>query len=106
MVAFFVGQSRAGGGLGRAAAGNGGDDRDAPRRARGEGGGHARSGAEIVFYDRATESREAIAAALAEERGAMLVPTFDDPWIVEGQGTAGLEIAEQIAPRGSAIRRR
>jgi threonine dehydratase len=53
------------------------------------------SGAEIVFYDRATESREAIAAGLAEARGAVLVPSFDDPWIVEGQGTAGLEIVEQ-----------
>jgi threonine dehydratase len=52
-------------------------------------------GAEIVFYDRATESREAIAAALAAERGATLVPSFDDPWIVEGQGTCGLEIAHQ-----------
>lgn len=53
-------------------------------------------GAEIILYDRATESREAIAAALASERGAVLVPSFDDPWIVEGQGTAGLEAAEQF----------
>ena len=53
------------------------------------------SGAEIVFYDRLTESREAIAARITEERGAVLVPSFDDPWIVEGQGTAGLEIVEQ-----------
>lgn len=52
-------------------------------------------GAEIVFYDRGTESRETIAAALAAERGATLVPSFDDPWIVEGQGTTGLEIARQ-----------
>jgi threonine dehydratase len=54
-------------------------------------------GAEIVFYDRATESREAIAATLADARGAVLVPSFDDPWIVEGQGTCGLEIARQYA---------
>jgi threonine dehydratase len=53
-------------------------------------------GAEIVFYDRAAQSREAIAAALAAERGAVLVPSFDDPDVVEGQGTAGLEIAEQL----------
>jgi threonine dehydratase len=53
-------------------------------------------GAEIVPYDRATESREAIAAALAEARGAVLVPSFDDPDVIEGQGTAGLEIAEQL----------
>ncbi len=66
--------------------------RDAPA---GKVAGTRASDAEIVFYDRATESREAIAAGLAKERGAVLVPSFDDPWIVEGQGTAGLEIAEQ-----------
>ncbi|WP_294391176.1 pyridoxal-phosphate dependent enzyme [uncultured Sphingomonas sp.] len=58
-------------------------------------------GAEIVTYDRHTESREAIAASLAVERGAVLVPSFDDVDVIEGQGTAGLEIAEQLgrAPR-------
>jgi threonine dehydratase len=58
-------------------------------------------GAEIIFYDRRTESREAIAQKLAEESGATVVPSFDDPAIVAGQGTAGLEIAEQmpIPPR-------
>ena len=53
-------------------------------------------GAEIILYDRATESREAIAAALAEERGATLVPSFDDPWVIEGQGSAGIEAAAQM----------
>jgi threonine dehydratase len=53
-------------------------------------------GAEIIFYDRRTESREEIAARLAEERGAVVVPSFDDPAIVAGQGTAGLEILEQM----------
>jgi threonine dehydratase len=53
------------------------------------------SGAEIVFYDRLTESREEIAKRIADQRGAVLVPSFDDPWIVEGQGTAGLEIVAQ-----------
>jgi threonine dehydratase len=53
-------------------------------------------GAEILFYDRRTESREAIAAKIAEETGATVVPSFDDPAIVAGQGTAGLEIAEQF----------
>lgn len=53
-------------------------------------------GAEIVRYDRRSESREAIAAALAAERGAVLVPSFDDADVVEGQGTAGLEVAEQL----------
>jgi len=53
-------------------------------------------GAEILFYDRRTETREAIAAKIAEETGATVVPSFDDPAIVAGQGTAGLEIAEQF----------
>jgi threonine dehydratase len=53
-------------------------------------------GAEIVFYDRRTENREEIAARIAAETGATLVPSFDDPAIVAGQGTAGLEILEQM----------
>ncbi len=57
-------------------------------------------GAEVVAYDRATESREAIAARLAEARGATLVPSFDDAWIIEGQGSAGIEAAAQMAALG------
>jgi threonine dehydratase len=57
-------------------------------------------GAAIVEYDRDTESREEIAARLAAEGGAVLVPSFDDPDIIAGQGTAGLEIAEQSARIG------
>ena len=53
-------------------------------------------GAEIVTYDRMTESREKIAAHLAHARGATLVPSFDDPWIIEGQGSAGIEAMTQI----------
>jgi threonine dehydratase len=53
-------------------------------------------GAEIVFYDRRTESREEIAARIAGQNGATVVPSFDDPAIVAGQGTAGIEIAEQL----------
>jgi threonine dehydratase len=53
-------------------------------------------GAEIVFYDRRTESREEIAARIAGESGATVVPSFDDPAIVAGQGTVGLEIVEQL----------
>jgi threonine dehydratase len=53
-------------------------------------------GAEIVSYDRARESRETIAARIAEERGAVLVPSFDDVDVIEGQGTVGLEIADQL----------
>jgi threonine dehydratase len=57
-------------------------------------------GADIVFYDRRTESREEIADRLAAERGAVVVPSFDDPAIVAGQGTAGLEILDQMAEAG------
>jgi threonine dehydratase len=53
-------------------------------------------GAEIVKYDRATESREKIAAHLAHARGAALVPSFDDPWVIEGQGSAGIEAMTQM----------
>ncbi|RZJ17443.1 MAG: threonine/serine dehydratase [Brevundimonas sp.] len=52
-------------------------------------------GGEVRLYDRWTESREAIGAAIAAERGSVLVPPFDDPFIIEGQGTVGLEILEQ-----------
>src|SRR6478609_755419 len=60
-------------------------------------------GAEIVFYDRRTESREGIAARIAGETGATVVPSFDDPAIVAGQGTAGLEIVEQLGRSPSRI---
>ena len=53
-------------------------------------------GAEIFLYDRRKESREEIAERIAGETGATVVPSFDDPAIVAGQGTAGLEIAEQL----------
>jgi threonine dehydratase len=52
-------------------------------------------GAEIVFYDRAGgEDREAIAQALATSRGAIMVPPFDDPFVIAGQGTLALELLE------------
>lgn len=57
-------------------------------------------GAEIIFYDRATESREEIAARISEESGAVVVPSFADPAIVAGQGTVGLEILDQLAEAG------
>lgn len=59
-------------------------------------------GAEIVFYDRAREDRAAIARSLAAGRGAVVVPSFDDPDIVAGQGTAGLEAKAQLAALGLA----
>jgi threonine dehydratase len=52
-------------------------------------------GAEIRFYDRQTEDRVAIAAGIAAERGAVVVPAFDDPAIIAGQGTIGLELIAQ-----------
>lgn len=58
-------------------------------------------GAEVVFYDRwGAESREAIAARIAAERGSVVVPSFDDFDIIAGQGTAGLEAARQLAALG------
>ena len=58
--------------------------------------GTRRAGAEIIFYDRLSESREAIAERLAEERGSTVVPSFDDVMIVAGQGSVGIEILEQM----------
>jgi len=57
-------------------------------------------GAEIIFYDRMRESREDIAAALAADKGAIVVPSFDDPDIIAGQGTVGLEILQQLSDLG------
>lgn len=54
-----------------------------------------RLGAQIVIYDRESESREAIAARISADTGATLVPSFDDPDIIAGQGTVGLELARQ-----------
>jgi threonine dehydratase len=53
-------------------------------------------GAEVVRYTRLTEDREAIANQLAEERGLTLVPPYDHPLIMAGQGTAALELAEEV----------
>jgi len=57
-------------------------------------------GAEVIFYDRYTESREEIGRTLSEERGATLVPSYDDRDIIIGQGTVGLELAEQSRALG------
>ncbi|MEA2982132.1 MAG: threonine dehydratase [Alphaproteobacteria bacterium] len=53
-------------------------------------------GAEVVQYDRDTEDRAAIARDIAAKRGAVLVPPFDDPFVIAGQGTAGCEICEDL----------
>jgi threonine dehydratase len=55
-------------------------------------------GAEVVFYDRQRDDREGIARTLAEERGVTLVPPFNHPHIVAGQGTAGHELIEETGP--------
>lgn len=59
-------------------------------------------GAEIVFFDRKTESREGIAARIAAEKGSIVVPSYDDPHIVAGQGTVGLEILQQLEEAGAS----
>ena len=55
-------------------------------------------GADVVTYDRVGESREEIGARLLREKGGSLIKPFDDPFVIAGQGTAGLEIAEEISP--------
>jgi len=60
-------------------------------------------GAQIVSYDRATESREDIAAMIAKRDGRVIVPSFDDAHIISGQGTTGLEIAQQAVELGATL---
>jgi threonine dehydratase len=57
-------------------------------------------GAEVVLYDRYTESREDIGTRIAGELGATIVKPYDDPWIIAGQGTVGLEAAAQALALG------
>lgn len=59
-------------------------------------------GAEVVLYDRWTEDRDALGASIAAERGLTLVKPFDEPMVIAGQGTCGLEIAAQAAAAGIA----
>ena len=59
-----------------------------------------RLGAEVRLYERQGESREQIASAIAAERGAVLVPSYDDPEVIAGQGTCGYELVEQAAALG------
>ena len=57
-------------------------------------------GAEVVLYDRVKESRDEIAAALLAQTGGTLVHAYGDPWIIEGQGTCGIEAIDQLEKRG------
>ncbi len=60
-------------------------------------------GAEVVQYDRYHEVREQIAGRIANERGATIVPPYNHPWTIAGQGTVGLEIAHQAAAAGAVL---
>ena len=53
-------------------------------------------GAEVVLYERPGEDRDEVAAKLIEERGGVLVHAFGDPWVIEGQGSAGIEASQQL----------
>jgi threonine dehydratase len=70
---------------------------DAPRPKRDR---TAELGAEVVLYDRNTEDRAAIAQKIADRRGAIVVPPFDDPMVIAGQGTVGREIVEDLSALG------
>jgi threonine dehydratase len=60
-------------------------------------------GAEVVLYDRYKESREEVGAKIARERGATIVAPYDEPQVIAGQGTAGLEIAAQAKALGATL---
>ncbi|WP_225100157.1 threo-3-hydroxy-L-aspartate ammonia-lyase [Streptomyces sp. CoH27] len=68
---------------------------DAPRSKRAATEGY---GAEIVTYDRYTQDRTALGEALAEDRGLALIPPYDHPHVIAGQGTAALELLEETGP--------
>jgi len=70
------------------------DDAPSIKRANTEG-----YGATVVGYDRGSEDRVAIAERIAAERGSVVVPAYDDPHIISGQGTVGLELAEDLSAR-------
>src|SRR3546814_9739311 len=57
-------------------------------------------GAEVVLYDRVTESRDGVGGRRIAARGGTLVHAYGDPWIIEGQGTAGIEARAQMQARG------
>ena len=82
----------------RPAPGYTGAHRDACRRARVKAANTRALGAEVIPYDRHSEDREAIARALVARDGGVLVPSYDDPDIVAGQGTVGLELLQDAGP--------
>jgi len=60
-------------------------------------------GAEVVIYNRPGEDRDEVAARICTETGGILVHAFGDPWVIEGQGSAGVEIAAQLGKQPSRI---
>ena len=60
-------------------------------------------GAQIVLYDRPGEDRDEVAAKIIEKSGAVLVHAFGDPWVIEGQGSAGIEVTAQLGRESSRI---
>lgn len=60
-------------------------------------------GAEVVLYQRPREDRDEVAAGIIAEQGGVLVHAFGDPWVIEGQGTSGLEITEQLGREPSRV---
>ncbi|GHC03748.1 MULTISPECIES: threo-3-hydroxy-L-aspartate ammonia-lyase [Streptomyces rochei group] len=73
---------------------------DAPRAKREATAGY---GAEIVTYDRYSQDRTALGEALAEERGLALIPPYDHPHVIAGQGTAALELLEETGPLDALV---
>lgn len=60
-------------------------------------------GAQVVLYERPGEDRDEVAARLIERTGAVLVHAFGDPWVIEGQGSAGIEVTAQLGREPSRI---
>ncbi|RBQ15123.1 threo-3-hydroxy-L-aspartate ammonia-lyase [Spongiactinospora rosea] len=73
---------------------------DAPRSKLAATAGY---GAEVVTYDRYTQDRTALARALAEDRGLALIPPYDHPHVIAGQGTAALELLEETGELGALV---
>jgi threonine dehydratase len=73
-------------------------DAPVPKLAATRGYQHGQAGSEVVLYDRYTEDREAIGRRIAVERGMTLIPPFDHPDVMAGQGTAALELIEDVGP--------
>ena len=74
------------------------EDSPAAKLAATRGYQQGQAGSEVVLYDRYTEDREAIGRRLAQERGMTLIPPYDHPHVMAGQGTAALELLQEVGP--------